>query len=286
MNIKAIVFVVFGGIWYVDALYSADQVTIIGSAEAVRGVITGSVITKEAFAAAIKSTAVKACLIATASAAAGAAIGYYPGKWIGRWSVKDLPDEVDDIDVAVEVRALSEAQAAIQLDYALYAFSALSTSQPHAILDDIVSKTRALLDAETATQEQLNSCLRWAVLMAGVREGLDLLRNVIAAGADVNCVDAYGNTPIALAAHFCVPRAVEELLRHEVNLQASDDDSMHPAAYARQLFVAVQTLLPSDEAFALRAGYRSILEMITEAKMVQDNRANEQQRRESAVRGE
>ncbi len=283
MKFRAIIFVVAWSTCCIGALHAATNITIVTKGAEVAGAMYTQAQLDVAVSVA-KATAEEAAKQAVSQASlmsggaalvgfiVGGAIGYYAGREAGHWLVNNkwvssnLPadDNASDDEESPEVAA---RHAELQLDYALYAYSMLSASQPHAIIDDVITKIRVVLvDGGNTTQEQLDSCLRWAVLIAGIPEALGLLQEVIDAGADVNCHDQYDNTPLALAIHFCVPGAVEELLKKGAALEVPGN-GMHPQAYALQLFMETMCLLPSDKAFALRAGYRKILQAVADASL-------------------
>lgn len=88
-----------------------------------------------------------------------------------------------------------------------------------AVAHDVIAKVYAALALESVTQEKLDVCLRWAILVSNSQCGMELLQKVIAAGGNVNHCDAGGYAPLPLAMHFGRRAAIKMLLQHGAFLE-------------------------------------------------------------------
>ena len=155
-----------------------------------------------------------------------------------------------------------QAQAAeALLEYTMEAAQSFHGGALNRVLNDVIDKAMNEIVKPNVPQEVLDGCLRWAVLLSENQHGMELLNKVVGMRANVNHYDVYGNTPMAMAIHFCKYKAVVALLAKGVHLKPIGN-GIRPMEFARYRFVAARDKPPSDEAFAFEAGHRKILEVI------------------------
>ena len=155
-----------------------------------------------------------------------------------------------------------QAQAAeALLEYTMEAAQSFHGGALNRVLNDVIDKAMVELAKPNVPMEVLNGCLRWAVLLSENQRGIELLHKLIGMDAQPNHCDGYGNTPMAIAIHFCKYKAVVALLAKGAHLKPIGN-RIRPLEFARYRFVAARDKPPSDEAFAFEAGHRKILEVI------------------------
>lgn len=192
----------------------------------------------------------------------GATIGY----WIGVGYERKFGSAVEIIPAPMLAIMAAEAPTpAMRLEFVTYTIEKLLSPRMKDILDDLIEKSRALLAKRNVTQDELNACLRWSILVSRVARGLNLLDQVIAAGANVNHMDRHGNTPMVIAIQFAMHNAVKKLLAKGVDLTVATA-GVTPDIFARQRLHAAKRTVPSNCAFGLEHEAENILEEITRYK--------------------
>lgn len=216
------------------------------------------------------------------AAAIGLVGGFFTGDFFGRKAGKYY---VEWFDAAVEIMPTpllatmaQQPTQAMRLEYITYAVEALHSPRMQLILDDLIEKSRVLLAKQDITQDELNACLRWAILVSRSARGLNLLNQVLEAGAHVNHVDRYGNTPMVLAIQFYMHSAVKKFLEKGVDL-AVVTAGVTPDMFARQRLHAAHRTLPSDRAFAMEFEAENVLGAITRYKQEHNSGNNDGNRR-------